>query len=145
MRGLINWVGAVCVALAFVWAYKISHGNSLQSFSLAVKVILAFVAVNVWLKLREEKKASGLSNDQFMLKKAGGPEELLKQAKKTRVIAFVLAAMPLGVVVLTAGKSLVAGLVVGGLLGVIFIPCAAYLFWIARKTVRVAEQADPLR
>jgi hypothetical protein len=141
LRTYFRWIGAAASTLAFMWAFKVTDGNTLESISVAFKVMLAFYAIDMCLKYRNKMKESGLSKDQFLLQQAGSTDKLLWQGRNIRFLASVFAAIPLGVYLIGLGISNDVCLVIGGIMCVFFLPCAAWLFWEARKVTRVAEQA----
>jgi hypothetical protein len=141
LRTYFRWIGAAVSALASMWAFKVTDGNILESINVAFKVGLVFFAIDMCLKYRNKMKESGLSKDQFLLQQAGSADKLLWQGRNTRFIAYAFVAIPLCVYLIGLGISNDVCLVLGGIMCLLFLPCAAWLFWEARKVTRVAEQA----
>jgi hypothetical protein len=141
LRTYIRWVGVAASSLAFMWAFKVTDGNNLKSINATVKVMLAFYGIDMCLKYRNKMKESGLSKDQFLLQQAGSADKLLWQGRNIRFLAYAFTAIPLGVYLIGLGISNDVCVVLGGIMCVFSLPCAAWLFWEARKVTRVAEQA----
>lgn len=149
MKKYLRRLGITFALLSFIWAYKTTNGNIPQSFELAAKALFFFVVVEIGLKLKAERKASGLTDDQFILIKAGGPDNLLQKANKIRKLAYGFIVAPflstvVFAVVFGSDMTLSSILSFCGLLCIIFFPFAALLFWITRRPIRVAKQANPL-
>ena len=142
MRAQLRWLGLALTAIAFIWAYNATKGNSLQSLNMAVRIATLFVALDIVLKYREDRSASGLSKEQFMLSKAGGPSGLQRQAKGAHFAAYSLIFIWLGMSLLLAMSSISVGLIVFGILGLVFLPCSVYLFRLARNQSNIAEHAQ---
>jgi hypothetical protein len=125
-----------------MWVLKITDGNTLESISIAFKVMLVFLGIDIFLKYRNKKKESGLSEDQLWLQQSGGsPDKLLKHGKIMRSIAYVLVVSSLGFTLYGLYISNVACIVIGGGMCVIFLPCAAFFFWVAYKFISIAKRA----
>jgi hypothetical protein len=131
------------IALAtFAWSIS-GDGDVLRALKLAVAL---GVLPLVWVGLRyqrNEKKESGLSEDAFLLKQAGGITELLSQSITVRAIGWLCVAGPiiLVLVILMGTKSFSLSVMAAVLSEIICIPCAVGCFRSAAKSRRAAEQA----
>ncbi len=142
MRAQLRWLGLALTTLGFIWVYNGSKGNGLQSLNMAVKIATLFFAVDAFLKHREEWTASGMSKEQFMLSKAGGPTGLLRQAKGARLGGYFLIVFWLGMSLLLVVSAAKIGLFVFGILGLIIVPCSIFLFRLARSQSDIAHHAQ---
>jgi hypothetical protein len=152
MKNSIIWISVISIITSFGWAYYQTNGNIAESANLASKVALIFVAVKTYITAKSEKKESNLSDDEFTIKKAGGAEELLKIASKTRywALGFILFpfVLPLLLIVKSLlfdnpfiiGKVIFAAFIVSSIVGMVSIPLGIYFFWLARKNKNLAEK-----
>lgn len=132
----------VFVALvAFEWA---AHYNETLGLINRGLIFVFFVWVLVRLRqLQKERQNSGLSEEEFLLKQAGGASALLSQSITVRAIGWLCVVGPLLLVsiVLIGTKSLSATAMATLLLAVISVPCAIACFRSAAKSRRVAKSA----
>jgi hypothetical protein len=147
MRKYIRWAGVAAGFVTFLWAYGITKGDILQSLNFALKVILLYVVVDVvWLKPKQERETSGLSEEQWMLKKVGGLAELRKKSKSDRIAAWFFLIAPFVIFLFSAAVSTFgAGLLFGGIVGIITFPCSVSLFWSLRKTAKIKEESTSVK
>jgi len=141
LRTYFRWIGVAACILAFMWVFKTTDGNTLESISITFKVGLVFLGIDIFLKYRNKMKESGQSEDQLWLHN-GSPDKLLKHGKIMRAIAYVLVVSSVGFTLFGFYISNVACIVIGGGMCVIFLPCAAFFFWVAYKSISVAKRAD---
>jgi hypothetical protein len=115
-------------------------------FLLAIKWAAILAAISVGLfQLRQRKVdqiATGLSEDEYLLKEAGGALQLLAQSGNVKAIGWFFIFMPIISVIAFAliTKSLVGTLEFALLFGLICIPFGIYCLKNAEKTRRIAEK-----
>lgn len=141
MHKKLNWLVAAIAATAFIWAFWYSHGNLAMSLNLAAKFTMLFIPLNIYLKRRREKKESGLSIEQFELKKAGGAIGLQKKAQEERNVALFLAALPFAAFVLSwAMSSVRLAFILMFVFGGVFFPVSAAGYLSSRRLDRIARE-----
>ena len=129
--------------LVCYWAYLNFNGQILRPAQYALGATAVLLGLFRLRLLKNEKKNSGLSEEEYLLKQAGGAGALLSQSITTRVLGWlcVIAPVILVVVTLLGTRSLKATAFVALLLGVICIPCAIGCFRVATRSRRIAEHA----
>jgi hypothetical protein len=141
-KKFLSFVVASIALSTFAWSLS-RDGDVLRALNLAVALgILPLV----WFGLRhqrDEMKKSGLSEDEFLLKQAGGARELLDQAKTVRAIGWLCVVGPivLVLIVFMGTNSFSLGAMAAVVSEVFCIPCAVGCFRSAAKSRRAAEQA----
>ena len=88
---MMRWICVGLGILGFVVAYRVSGGNLLASLGLSLIPLL--MGIERGLAVEMERKASSLSERQFMLQKAGGAKNLRRQATLIRVFSYLLIAI----------------------------------------------------
>ncbi|MDP1657597.1 MAG: hypothetical protein Q8K91_05635, partial [Hylemonella sp.] len=94
-------------------------------------------------RLHKSFYTPGLSEDEFMLREAGGATKLLIQASTVRAIGWVFFILPIFLTAIgaIAMKSVFYTLVTGALMGIVCIPFSVYCFKYSAKQRHVAERA----
>jgi hypothetical protein len=130
------------LALVFGWSYHRS-GDSFRAIRYAIYVVAFLMGLFRLHQLRNEKKSSGLSEGEFLLRQAGGATALLSQAVTTKAIGWFCVVAPaiLAIFIFLATKSLQPTAIAALLLAVVCVPCAIGCFRIAAKSRRAAEDA----
>lgn len=126
----------------FAWSLG-RDGDLLRALNLAVAL---GVLPLVWFGLRHQRnemKKSGLSEDEFLLRQAGGARELLSQAKMVRAIGWlcVIGPIVLVLIVFMGTNSFSLGAMAAVASEIFCIPCAVGCFRSAAISRRTAEQA----
>jgi hypothetical protein len=118
---MMRWICVGLGIIGFVVAYRVSGGNLLASLGLSLAPLTVLIGIERGLAAEKQRKASSLSEHQFMLQKAGGAKNLRQQATLIRVFSCLLVAI--------AVPTLVLGVVgaVGGSVTAFFIALAAAL------------------
>jgi hypothetical protein len=132
------------VIVAFICALS-PDGSCLSAFSIKLALALGALTLAVF-KLRQmktERKASGLSEEDYLLKQAGGRVQLLSQASTVRAIGWFFAALP--IVTTLAGmlitKSLIYASITLVLIGVPCIALGVYCLRAAESSRRAAARS----
>lgn len=126
----------------FAWFYLSVHGGMLKSIAFGLSIAATLTAIFRLYKLRLDKKQSGLSNDNYLLKQSGGANGLLNDASLVHAIGWVCIIVPILLVLfcLIAGNRQ-AAVIAGIVSGTIGIPSALACFLVAARTRRVAKNA----
>jgi hypothetical protein len=128
----------ICIALGipvFLLAYRVPAGNLLVSLSLALTPITLLVAIERALHAGKEQQASGLTDRQLTLQKAGSAANLRRQALSIQVAgyAFIIIAIPMLIVGVLASMR-------GSITALCIALAAALMLYGARIFLSVASK-----
>jgi hypothetical protein len=146
----LTWIALASATIAFTWSY-VATKDLTRSLILPGKVVLPlFIALKFWLHRQNQKKDSGLTEDEFVVGEAGGYEGLLKVIKLLQRLGWIFVLMPpIATAALWVKMPAVAGLF-GIIFGVIFVPIGLWLFYsastrqvIAKKMSRPSDRHSP--
>lgn len=140
LKKIIIVIGTASVIGAFIWAQRMSGGNSREAFVFSVKVSMFFWAVLFCVKRSQAKKESGLSGDQYLLDKVGGPEKLAKQAKINCIIGWLFLAV--SVITCLFVVKFPVMVILGCIVGIPSLLCGLYLLWLSKKCSRIVSEAN---
>ena len=139
----VKWIGLALTIVVLAWALLLPKVGLLDRLVLVAKVGALFGSLYGYLKWKAEKKRSGLSDDDFTLHQAGGPEGLHKQASDSRKVAIFFASLPFAAFLYGAiGEtgSFKTGLTLLAILSIICIPFAALMHSQSRKHQALASK-----
>jgi small-conductance mechanosensitive channel len=127
----------------FALAYGYSNGDLAFSGRVSFTLLALLAGPFAFYRLRSEEKACGLSEEEWLLKEAGGASGLLSNAVTARAFGWLIIALPviLMLVIAMGTKSFSLALMI---MLVVALPCvfAAYVcFRQSRKWRRIAENA----
>lgn len=142
MKRLLYFVILPVSVLIFFWSYQTS-GQLLKSFQHAMATAAFLMGLLRLYQLRQDKKNSGLAEDEYILKQAGSATSLMSQSITVRAIGWLCVVLPIVLVLITfmATKSLQLTVIISIVLSVFCVPGAIWLFRIAARGRRVAEAA----
>ncbi len=143
MRGFLHWVVLPVLFAAFAWLYFISGVDFIRALTNALFIAYVILALGLLYSKWVERKQSGLSEDEYILKQAGGANALLDGASFMYAIGWFCLIAPtlLTLILFIAVKSNVPALISLFVTGPICIPCAVACFVSASKRRRIAERA----
>ncbi len=139
-KNLVLTVVAIAFPISvFIWTYT-SGGNFQKTMRAVFAASFISTSLITWRSARER----GLSNAQFYLENAGGPEKLTKQAKRSRIIGRIFLAMP--VLAFFFGLIIKSSIVWATTYGVFFsmfsLPLGLLMIWWSNKCFRIVSQED---
>jgi hypothetical protein len=142
-RNILHYVVLPVVLGGFTLAYWLSNGDLAFSAKVSFSLLALLAGPFAFYRLRFERKASGLSEEEYLLEEAGGASDLLSQAVTTRAIGWLLIAMPviLMAVVAIGTKSFSLALIPLLVVAPLCLPFAYVLFRHSTKCRSVAENA----
>jgi hypothetical protein len=113
--------------------------------SVEIAILLGTFLSTLWslVLLKRHKRASGLSEEEYMLLEAGGAKKLLAQASLVRAISWIFFVLPVLLVIVAALaiRSVAFVLSMVSMLGILCIPFAVYCYKDSSKRRLVAESA----
>lgn len=127
----------------FALAYWFSNGDLAFSGRVSFSLLALLAGPYAFYRLRFERKASGLSEEESLLKEAGGASGLLSQAVTARAIGWLLIALPVILMSVVAMGTRSFSLALTTIL-VVALPCVPFAYACFRystKWRRVAENA----
>ncbi|TCV82799.1 MULTISPECIES: hypothetical protein [Methylomonas] len=141
------FIRATCVlsaVLAFLWILDRSHGDVFKALKVGLSPVVVMLVLEKWHKSNEARKASGLSDLQFMLKEAGSAEKLKRNASSLYRIALVISVFSYLIIFLSLislrGQSLHSTSPYIFIVGSIFLLLIARAFFQeSRKMKRAAD------
>ena len=90
----VTWLLILLVVAAVIVALSTDDKGVLALLDVGGKVLVLIAAVYSAYKSNAERKARGLSKEAFLVAEAGGPQGLLQQANRVRVVLCLLCALP---------------------------------------------------
>ena len=136
----------VVIPIAFVvfwWSYQRSGGEIFRPAQYAIGVAGLLSGTLVLYRTRLERKSSGLSDEEFLLKQAGGASALLGQSGTVRMIGWLCVAVPVVMLIIVAMTMPPVRLFIFllAVLASICTPIACVCFQYSSKWRRIAEHA----
>jgi len=133
----------LAVLVTVIVSFYFMEVSTFKTLTHALGLVAACGCLVQLFQLRLARKRSGLSDDEFMLKQAGGAEALMSQSTLTRAIGWLCVVAPVLLVlfIILISSSLGTVVLAATILGVICLPCAVACFRSASRSQRVAKQA----
>lgn len=102
---VMRWTCIGLGVLAFVVAYRVSAGNLLAALGFALTPITLLVSIQRVVETEKERRASAVTEPQFMVQKAGGAKKLRHQAVLIRICSYLLIAIAVPMLILGIGAA----------------------------------------
>lgn len=102
---MMRWLCIALGILGFVVAYRLSGGDLLISLSISLAPMTALIGIKRGLAAEKERKASSLTEQQFMLQKAGGAKNLRHQALLIRICSYMLILVAVPMLIVGVGAA----------------------------------------
>jgi hypothetical protein len=89
-----------------------------------------------------DRRQRGMSKDQYLLARVGGPDALLQNARKAQVLGVALLVINVGFPwVIALHETLRTKMALTCILGIALLPAGLGLLWVARKQRHTAQNA----
>lgn len=138
MKIFVRATCALIAVLAFVWILDRSHGDIFKALKVGLSPVVVLLVLEKWRKGNEARKASSLSDLQFMLKEAGSAEKLKRAASSLHHIAFAIRAFSYLIIFLSLIS--LGGRSPHGISPYLFIAGSIFLLLIARAISQESQK-----